>query len=316
MTGTAPAAASCRGRRRPVPREGPAVAPRRAGRGRWPRTGGGRGCPAVLAVPGGVGPGGLRPQRRAGGAEGFEQPSGDQGLPRGAGGLGAALALRAVPEATGAGGAPAVGTPAGEGGGGKAVEVEAGVFDEVDAALVLRPGAADRAGAAPGGLPRARGAPHRRSDRGDRRARGPRGAEGLFGPRAATTRAPEELTDRLRVCADGAARATGTTAEVERATVRYEHFRDGGRLLTGPRGARRRDRGPGVHGGGRAAPPRAAAGGPGAASRGACGPRPGPAGVRPTGPPGRRGRPGGRSRRRAGARRRGGRRCAGGSARG
>ena len=54
----------------------------------------------------------------------------------------------------------------------------------------------------------------------------PEYAEGLFGLRAATTPALEDLTERLRECADGVALATGTTTEVERATVRYEHFRD------------------------------------------------------------------------------------------
>ncbi|MFF7794711.1 amidohydrolase [Streptomyces sp. NPDC007991] len=54
----------------------------------------------------------------------------------------------------------------------------------------------------------------------------PEYAEGLFGLRAATTGALDDLIGRLRECADGVARATGTSAEVERATVRYEHFRD------------------------------------------------------------------------------------------
>ncbi|MEW2433864.1 amidohydrolase [Streptomyces caniferus] len=54
-------------------------------------------------------------------------------------GLGAALALRdALPEIDGT--LLVVGTPAEEGGGGKAIEVEAGVFDGVDAALMFHPG--------------------------------------------------------------------------------------------------------------------------------------------------------------------------------
>ncbi|MER0477871.1 amidohydrolase [Streptomyces sp. Edi2] len=54
-------------------------------------------------------------------------------------GLGAALALRhAIPEIDGT--LLVVGTPAEEGGGGKAIEVEAGVFDGVDAALMFHPG--------------------------------------------------------------------------------------------------------------------------------------------------------------------------------
>ncbi|MGW7018661.1 amidohydrolase [Streptomyces decoyicus] len=54
-------------------------------------------------------------------------------------GLGAALALHnAMPEIDGT--LLVVGTPAEEGGGGKAIEVEAGVFDGVDAALMFHPG--------------------------------------------------------------------------------------------------------------------------------------------------------------------------------
>ncbi|MER0449655.1 amidohydrolase [Streptomyces sp. Edi4] len=56
-----------------------------------------------------------------------------------AAGLGAALALRSVLGET-AGCVLAVGTPAEEGGGGKVLEAEAGVFDDVDAALMFHPG--------------------------------------------------------------------------------------------------------------------------------------------------------------------------------
>ncbi|QMU80365.1 M20 family metallopeptidase [Streptacidiphilus sp. PB12-B1b] len=59
-----------------------------------------------------------------------------------AAGLGAALALRSVlgdVEGT----LLAVGTPAEEGGGGKVAEVQAGVFDGVDAALMVHPGVHD-----------------------------------------------------------------------------------------------------------------------------------------------------------------------------
>ncbi|GAA3506323.1 amidohydrolase [Streptomyces prasinosporus] len=185
-----------------------------------------------------------------------------------AAGLGAALVLRAVPGATGAGSVLAVGTPAEEGGGGKAAEVETGVFDEVDAALMFHPGVHDWARAPLTAQVQYRVAFHGRAAHptgsptegidalaalvelfnvlavlGRRLPEGshvqgivthggtatnivPEYAEGLFGLRAATTGALEDLTDRLRVCADGVARATGTTAEVERATVRYEHFRD------------------------------------------------------------------------------------------
>src|SRR5439155_18435182 len=59
-----------------------------------------------------------------------------------AAGLGAALAARAV-LGDGAGAVWAVGTPAEEGGGGKVTETEAGVFDDVDAALMFHPGVHD-----------------------------------------------------------------------------------------------------------------------------------------------------------------------------
>ena len=56
-----------------------------------------------------------------------------------AAGLGAALALRrALPRTDGT--VLVVGTPAEEGGGGKVIEAEAGVFDGVDAALMFHPG--------------------------------------------------------------------------------------------------------------------------------------------------------------------------------
>ncbi|GAB2878513.1 amidohydrolase [Streptomyces deserti] len=185
-----------------------------------------------------------------------------------AAGLGAALAVRAaVPQAS-AGTVLAVGTPAEEGGGGKALEVEAGVFDGVDAALMFHPGVYSWARAPLTAQVQYRVAFHGRAAHptgnptegidalaalvelfnvlavlGRRLPEGshvqgivthggtatnivPEYAEGLFGLRAATTGALEELTERLRACAEGVARATGTTTDVERATVRYEHFRD------------------------------------------------------------------------------------------
>ncbi|MEV5433652.1 amidohydrolase [Streptomyces sp. NPDC052701] len=184
-----------------------------------------------------------------------------------AAGLGAALALRDVPEAS-AGAVLAVGTPAEEGGGGKALEVEAGVFDGVDAALMFHPGVHSWArapltaqvqyrvgfhgrAAHPTGNPTegvdalaalvelfnvlaalGRRLPEASHVQGIVTHGGtatnivPEYAEGLFGLRAATTGALEDLTEQLRTCAQGVARATGTTAEVERATVRYEHFHD------------------------------------------------------------------------------------------
>ncbi|GAA3052545.1 amidohydrolase [Streptomyces glomeratus] len=184
-----------------------------------------------------------------------------------AAGLGAALALHTV-----LGGAHgcvmAVGTPAEEGGGGKAVEVEAGVFDGVDAALMFHPGVHDwryapltaqvqyrvafhgRAAHPTGNptegidalaalvelfnvlavvgrrLPEASHVQGIVTDGGRATNIVPEYAEGRFGLRALTTRALEDLAGQLRECAEGVARATGTTVEVERATVRYEHFRD------------------------------------------------------------------------------------------
>ncbi|MGC5039774.1 amidohydrolase [Streptomyces sp. DT190] len=184
-----------------------------------------------------------------------------------AAGLGAALALGAVHGPAG-GSVLAVGTPAEEGGGGKALEVEAGLFDDVDAALMFHPGVHSWTRAPLTAQVQYRVAFHGRAAHptgnptegidalaalvelfnvlavlGRRLPEGshvqgivthggtatnivPEYAEGLFGLRAATIGALEELTGRLRVCADGVARATGTTCEVERATVRYEHFRD------------------------------------------------------------------------------------------
>jgi amidohydrolase len=56
-----------------------------------------------------------------------------------AGGLGAATALRmALPEPPGT--LRVIGTPGEEGAGGKVIELEAGVFDDVDAALMFHPG--------------------------------------------------------------------------------------------------------------------------------------------------------------------------------
>ncbi|WP_330348844.1 amidohydrolase [Streptomyces sp. NBC_00582] len=184
-----------------------------------------------------------------------------------AAGLGAALVVDAVRDGVD-GSVLAVGTPAEEGGGGKALEVRAGVFDEVDAALMFHPGVHDwvrapltaqeqyrvafRGRAAhPTGNPtegvdalaalvelfNVLSALGRRLPEGSH-IQGivthggtatnivPDHAEGRFGLRAATTGALDDLAGRLRVCAEGVARATGTSFEVERASVRYEHFRD------------------------------------------------------------------------------------------
>jgi amidohydrolase len=166
----------------------------------------------------------------------------------------------------------AVGTPAEEGGGGKAVEVEAGVFDDVDAALMFHPGVHSwtrapltaqvqyRVGfhgraAHPTGNPTegidalaalvelfnvlhalGRRLPEASHIQGIVTHGGtatnivPEYAEGRFGLRAATTDALADLVARLTTCAEGVALATGTRAEVERVTVRYDHFRDSGTL--------------------------------------------------------------------------------------
>ncbi|MEV5953885.1 amidohydrolase [Streptomyces sp. NPDC051987] len=184
-----------------------------------------------------------------------------------AAGLGAALAVRAALPG-GAGTVLAVGTPAEEGGGGKVLEAEAGVFDDVDAALMFHPGVYDwsrapltaqeqyRVGfhgraAHPTGNPTegvdalaalielfnvlsalGRRLPEASHIQGIVTQGGtatnlvPAYAEGLFGLRAATTTALDSLAEQLGTCATGVAQATGTTVTVERATVRYEHFRD------------------------------------------------------------------------------------------
>ncbi|WP_031024388.1 amidohydrolase [Streptomyces sp. NRRL WC-3725] len=184
-----------------------------------------------------------------------------------AAGLGAALVAQAVRDGTG-GTVLAVGTPAEEGGGGKALEVEAGVFDGVDAALMFHPGVYDwvrapltaqeqyrvafRGRAAhPTGNPtegidalaalvelfNVLSALGRRLPEGSH-VQGiiteggtatnivPEHAEGRFGLRAVTTAALDELAEQLRTAAEGVALATGTAVTVERASVRYEHFRD------------------------------------------------------------------------------------------
>ncbi|KOG75817.1 MULTISPECIES: amidohydrolase [Streptomyces] len=184
-----------------------------------------------------------------------------------AAGLGAALVTQAVRDGTG-GTVLAVGTPAEEGGGGKALEVEAGVFDGVDAALMFHPGVYDwvrapltaqeqyrvafRGRAAhPTGNPtegidalaalvelfNVLSALGRRLPEGSH-VQGiiteggtatnivPEHAGGRFGLRAVTTAALDELAEQLRTAAEGVALATGTAVTVERASVRYEHFRD------------------------------------------------------------------------------------------
>lgn len=188
-----------------------------------------------------------------------------------AAGLGAALVADAV-SAGGEGTVLAVGTPGEEGRGGKAIEVAAGLFEDVDAALMFHPGVYDwvrapltaqeqyrvafRGRAAhPTGNPtegidalaalielfNVMSALGRRLPEGSH-AQGivthggtatnivPEYAEGRFGLRALTTGALDDLAALLRTAAEGVAAATGTTVTVDRASVRYEHFRDSGAL--------------------------------------------------------------------------------------
>ncbi|MEV6840599.1 amidohydrolase [Streptomyces sp. NPDC051133] len=184
-----------------------------------------------------------------------------------AAGLGAALVVDAV-RGGAEGSVLAVGTPAEEGGGGKALEVAAGVFDDVDAALMFHPGVYDwvrapltaqeqyRIGfrgraAHPTGNPTegidalaalielfnvvsslGRRLPEGSHVQGIITQGGtatnivPEYAEGRFGLRALTTGALDELAGQLRTAAEGVALATGTSVSAERASVRYEHFRD------------------------------------------------------------------------------------------
>ncbi|MEU3499839.1 amidohydrolase, partial [Streptomyces hundungensis] len=168
-----------------------------------------------------------------------------------AAGLGAALALRAVLDES-AGGVLAVGTPAEEGGGGKVLEAEAGVFDDVDAALMFHPGvyswrrapltaqvqyrvafhgrAAHPTGDPTEGidalaalielfnvlsalgrrLPEASHIQGIITEGGTATNIVPEYAQGLFGLRAATTSALDDLVGQVRAAADGVALATGT----------------------------------------------------------------------------------------------------------
>ncbi|WP_030946399.1 amidohydrolase [Streptomyces sp. NRRL S-646] len=188
-----------------------------------------------------------------------------------AAGLGAALTARAV-LGDGAGAVWAVGTPAEEGGGGKVTETDAGVFDDVDAALMFHPGvhnwqwapltaqtqyrigfhgrAAHPTGNPTEGIdalaaliqlfnalaavgPRLPQGSHVQgivTDGGLATNIVPEYAEGLFGLRAATTTALEDLAGEVLTCAQGVARAMGTTVTFGRATPRYEHFRDSAAL--------------------------------------------------------------------------------------
>lgn len=189
-----------------------------------------------------------------------------------AAGLGAALALngalREDPEPGRPGTVMAVGAPAEESGGGKVALVEAGAFDEVDAALMFHPGVNDWVWAPLTAQVQVRTVFHGRAahptgsqtegidalaalirmfgsldvlqrrlppgshiqgiitDGGRATNIVPERAEGLFGLRAATTRALDALVTEVVRCAEGTATATGTKAETSRVTAGYHHFRD------------------------------------------------------------------------------------------
>lgn len=179
-----------------------------------------------------------------------------------AGGLAAATALRrALPEPDGT--VLAIGTPGEEGGGGKVLELEAGVFDGVDAALMFHPGVRTwpwRHATATahltvkfhGEAAHAAGSPQqgrnalaamiqffvavdalRQHTPDTSRLHGvithggtaanivPDYTEASYLVRAQTTEATLKLVERVRACAEGAAAATGTTAEVEDAGPLY-----------------------------------------------------------------------------------------------
>ncbi|MBT2471526.1 amidohydrolase [Streptomyces sp. ISL-66] len=184
-----------------------------------------------------------------------------------AAGLGAALALRDA-LGGGSGRVTAIGTPAEERGGGKVALAAAGVFDDVDAALMFHPGVHDwswapltaqrqvRVGfrgraAHPTGDPEggidalaaliqlfntaaavARRLPAGSHVQGIVTEGGtatnivPAYAEGLFGLRAATTEALDDLAALVGTWAGGVATATGTTADVTPLGDGYAHFRD------------------------------------------------------------------------------------------
>ena len=188
-----------------------------------------------------------------------------------AGAVGAFLAAARLAERAG-GEVVLIGTPAEEGGGGKVTETEAGVFDDVDAALMFHPGvhnwqwapltaqtqyrigfhgrAAHPTGNPTEGIdalaaliqlfnalaavgPRLPQGSHVQgivTDGGMATNIVPEYAEGLFGLRAATTTALEDLAGEVLTCAQGVARAMGTTVTFGRATPRYEHFRDSAAL--------------------------------------------------------------------------------------
>ncbi|HKN52185.1 MAG TPA: amidohydrolase [Amycolatopsis sp.] len=180
-----------------------------------------------------------------------------------AAGLGAALAAKAV-LGDDAGTILAVGSPAEEHGGGKVIQVEAGVFDDVDAALIVHPAAHSWSWAPLTASMELRVRFHGRSGHGEHavdalaaliqmftavaalRPRLPAGAyvqgiiteggqstsmvpdfaEGRFGLCAPTTAVLDRLAVDVTACAEAAALATAAKADVERVGRAYAHFRD------------------------------------------------------------------------------------------
>jgi amidohydrolase len=186
-------------------------------------------------------------------------------------GLGAALAVRhALPDLAGT--LVVIGSPAEEGGGGKVLELKAGVFDGIEAALMFHPGvhnwryapltaqieigvrfhgrAAHPTGNPTEGVDALAALVQLFTAVAMLRSRLPLGshvqgivthggtatnivpdrAEGRFGVRGLTTAARDDLVAQLTECANGVARATGTTVEVERVNGGYQHVRDNAAL--------------------------------------------------------------------------------------
>lgn len=191
-----------------------------------------------------------------------------------AGGLGAATALLRAFKGTGLPGTlRVIGTPGEEGRGGKVIELDAGIFDDVDAALMFHPGStttmvrhatatqpmtvrfhgksAHAAGSPTEGrsalaamiqlftsvdamrqflpdLSRVHGVI---TDGGKAANVIPAYAEGEFQVRAITTGQTLEHVDRFVACAEAAAKATGTTVEIERHPLYAE--RKNNRVMAG-----------------------------------------------------------------------------------
>jgi len=182
-------------------------------------------------------------------------------------GLGAALALRGVLDPL-QGELLVLGTPAEELGGGKVILAEAGIFENVDAALMFHPGVHSWSWAPLTASAQVRVAFHGRAahptgnptegidalaalvqlftvlpvlgrrlppgahiqgivtDGGTATNIVPDYAAGLFGLRAATTSARDDLATQLDTCARGIAQATGTRAEITAVSSGYQHFRN------------------------------------------------------------------------------------------